>query len=189
MRRTKASQRRGPGGGGPPHSWLDSILWCMTGFRACTVRLCSGTCEQWLPRLQSGGQTLGGIRAEDFLLMGVPLAGSSTAWQDLFPREGKCLPYPKSVEVSLQKKRSCTKLHCHPVAGRGSLSSFDTGFPSWIFISTHFRAERRKTLQDRRKTLQDRDGYYDSISRPCPHISTIERSSVHEATRCDQRRR
>lgn len=104
------------------------------------------------------------------------------------PREGKCLPHPKSVEVSLQKKRSCTKLHCHPVAGRGYLSSFDTGFPSWIFISTHFRAERRKTLQDR-DGYYGYYGYYDSISRPCPHISTIERSSVHEATRCDQRRR
>ncbi|XP_036041138.1 WAP four-disulfide core domain protein 2 isoform X1 [Onychomys torridus] len=55
MRGNKGVTEARPRGRRYPHSWLDSILWCMTGFRARTARLCSGTREQWLPWLETAG--------------------------------------------------------------------------------------------------------------------------------------
>lgn len=80
-RGTRASLRCGPGGRSP-HSWLGSILWCMTGFRARTARLCSGTRAQWLPWLETVGNpwVASGLGPEPWgpLASGVPPSGPST---------------------------------------------------------------------------------------------------------------
>jgi hypothetical protein len=64
---TKGSLRCGQGGRGP-HPWLDSILWCMMGFRARTAGHCSGQPgdpgRSFLPgRAEDRGESRAGLRA------------------------------------------------------------------------------------------------------------------------------